>query len=903
MTAFPTRTTELRRHRSSAVAAFYLIVSIGCVTECVAASPATRIDAIRDLGVQVKLAVDRVEAGQGSDLTQVTRFDSLLAQLPPAAADGSADRSEAKRKAVEHLLSKLKILIAQGVGTTAAPMRAASSNASSRLRVDLQTVNFRHGADCATALGIGASLPVRIVLADATHGGGAWFRFSAVAGGHYRFSTDSTGPDPNIEIRRACNSDEVAAANDDDLGLDAAAIAQVGTEGTLLVHVANSGAAGTITLSVADVNGSVNGKISDAVTQQPIGGASVYGYSTYGAYEFSTLTDASGNYTLQMSAGDYYVRAFDDSHLAVLYASAVCTYPTYSYSLNSCDVNQAQLVSVTSGTALPGINLALPPGRRIEGSVRDISNQPVTATVELHDAAGNLLNGVSTDTYGRFVITPLPSTSYTVLATASGFGKQMFDHADCGGPNMDQCNFANATDVDVSSGDVTAVNFNMQPLATIEGNAFAPGDQPLQGYSVIVLDAFGNQVAQYYYVTQNPYKVGPLGIGTYYVYAMASGYFWQIYDSIDCGNNCATKIPSAIAITIDHAGQAAHADFHLNPVPVVHGHVQDAQSALPLANVGIAISTNPPSSFYAVQNTATDPLGNFTLNGVSPGSYYLWAQSNDHVDQIYPNVVCEQLNYYYGANCDVSGATLLTIAPGQVVSSFDFSLFKSSGIHGSATVNAGPDSDLPAYVSVTAFNGAGGTIASTSTDAAGNYALDDLPPGTYFMAATSGGAAQYISQLWQHIDCPDTCPPTTGTPLPLAQSVIQDDIDFRLVRQNAVVGRVTDASNQPIGGVLIDLFNATTGAYAGTGATDAQGYYGAGPNNPGNAYFVATDSGGAYIDQVNAGIKCPNGSAYFGLCSLTGATGVALTYFNTQPVVVNFRLDVTGTIFANGFDP
>jgi len=128
MTAFPTRTTELRRHRSSAVAAFYLIVSIGCVTECVAASPATRIDAIRDLGVQVKLAVDRVEAGQGSDLTQVTRFDSLLAQLPPAAADGSADRSEAKRKAVEHLLSKLKILIAQGVGTTAAPMRAASSN-------------------------------------------------------------------------------------------------------------------------------------------------------------------------------------------------------------------------------------------------------------------------------------------------------------------------------------------------------------------------------------------------------------------------------------------------------------------------------------------------------------------------------------------------------------------------------------------------------------------------------------------------------------------------------------------------------------------------------------------------------------------------------------------------------
>jgi hypothetical protein len=57
-----------------------------------------------------------------------------------------------------------------------------------------------------------------------------------------------------------------------------------------------------------------------------------------------------------------------------------------------------------------------------------------------------------------------------------------------------------------------------------------------------------------------------------------------------------------------------------------------------------------------------------------------------------------------------------------------------------------------------------------------------------------------------------------------------------------------------------------------------------------------------YIDQVHSGIECMLGSAYLGLCSLSGATAVGLGYLNTQPVIVNFALRPNNSIFANGFE-
>jgi hypothetical protein len=123
-----------------------------------------------------------------------------------------------------------------------------------------------------------------------------------------------------------------------------------------------------------------------------------------------------------------------------------------------------------------------------------------------------------------------------------------------------------------------------------------------------------------------------------------------------------------------------------------------------------------------------------------------------------------------------------------------------------------------------------------------------------------------------------------------------------------MVGRVTDAvSGNGIANVIVDSWNGQTDEHCAASATDSAGYYAINDDYY-TCYYstatrkVSTDAGIGYVDQVYAGIVCPYGSVFSGLCSLDEATIV--TYPDSQPVVteVNFVLGPRISIFANGFD-
>src|SRR5205807_2121007 len=104
-----------------------------------------------------------------------------------------------------------------------------------------------------------------------------------------------------------------------------------------------------------------------------------------------------------------------------------------------------------------------------------------------------------------------------------------------------------------------------------------------------------------------------------------------------------------------------------------------------------------------------------------------------------------------------------------------------------------------------------------------------------------------------------------------------------------------------IGGAVIDLFDAATNVYKASGISDAQGFYAVGATT-GYSYFVATDAGAGYVDQIYSGVSCPAGAAYFGLCAFSNATSVGLGSAGTQPHIVNFTLQGGNAIFHNGFE-
>ncbi len=862
------------------------------------------------LATRIKQAVDQASAGVAPISVAVSQFERELNYLRNASIN-TTSATETKRHSIELLFAKLKYLAAHPELQNAAnerPLLASGSNA--RATIDIETVASGHGDACAAALGIAQSLPVQLSLAQAGQGkNDAWFRFEPASTGHARFTTDSSGADPAIEVFSSCDDGAMAiAANDDDIGLDAAVAVATTAHKPLLLHVTNSGPAGQLKIAVADANGTISGTITDLATGLPVPNAAVLLFnSTQNYYYSQTSTDQNGLYSITVAPGTYYVSASTNEYVQQLYPAALCSAGSYYYSLNGCAVAQAQTVALTSGGSVTNINLALTHGQHILGQIRDSANQPLVATLTLFDAAGTSIENIYTDNVGHYSISTLPPGNYKLSARANGHGSQLYDHRACSGPLQAQCDPALGSTITVTNQDIYGVDFSLPVLAAIQGTVAATTQLDKYSPVVVVVDQYGGTLLTAYVDTTGHYVAGPLAPGTYFAYASTSGNFLQLFNGIDCNSDCSQNLATATPINITQSGQQVQVDFHLTPLPTTHGHVQDASNGLPLANVSILVSATPPSSFSTAASTMTDTNGDYTLSGILPGVYYVWALSNNHIDQIYPAIACEGVAgpYYWNspnATCDVSSATLLKIALGITPPVMNFALAHSSAITGAAFVNAGSGSDLPASVEIDVYNGAGLVVARANTDTLGHYDFEDLVPGTaYVLAKGNNYNQQYVSQIWQQLDCPVSCIPTTGSAIVVGQNATVGNINFPLTRRDAVVGRVTGPQGAPISGALVDVFAATHSSYLGSGVSDSQGYYVA-QANIGYSYYLGTESGAGYVDQVYSGVSCPNGSAYFNLCALTSGTSIAMGSNSTVPHIANFVLQRADKVFHNGFE-
>jgi len=859
----------------------------GAIADTLADSAATTRE-LRTLAREVKLALDH--PGDKHAPQNVTAFHRRLDALA-AAANAQDDSALAqKHNAVAHLIDKLAFMLAHPAATgSGAPLDAPA-------RIDRETLSAKRGTSCTGALGVSTGLPVEVTLGDAGQpGADAWFRIEPAARGHLRFTTDSSGADPALAVYRACGGTALAQ-NDDTLGLDASVDVAVDDRAPLYVHVANGGSGGNVRLSVSAADATISGTITDAATGHALVSANLTFYTSTNNYTYSyTYTDNAGHYTATLPAGQYYVQASASQHVSELYPAAACGYSPYYYSVTNCDLASAILVTANSGATTPNVNIALGIGQRISGTVRSTTNDPVpNALVSVLDSNGNNLSSTYADTFGRYLITTVPNGSYVLRANGgnnySGYGSQLYNQVNCTGPVLSNCDLTQATPAAIYNRDLIGADFTLQPLSSIHGTVYGSGGNYAYIY---VLNAAGAVVVQGYAGYQGAYSIGPLPVGTYYAYVQTGGHFSQLYAGVNCDQNCNTSLNAATPIVIAQLGDSPQVDFSPNLLPQQGGHIQDAVTNQPLPGVTVYASAQPPSNyFYNTFSAVTNANGDYLLPGAGPGSYYVWAQSPDHIDEVYPNVVCEAPGYYYGNSqigCDVSSAVLMTVTPSTVaLPAMDFSLQPSSTISGNVSLRGLPSGASGTQVGL--YNGTGAIEELVNVDTNGNYVISDLQQGTYYAEASSVYSnAIYVPQIWQGIDCPNSCFPTQGTAIAVPQNGSVGNIDFSLLRRDAIIGHVTDSLNQPLNGVLIDLFDAMTLTYLSTAATDAQGNYMA-IGNLGSSYFVATEAPGHYINQIYAGVACPSGPAYQSQCAFGGATAVPLPYGATQPNVVNFVL-------------
>jgi carboxypeptidase family protein len=889
-----------------------------------AADSAPAIDTLRDIAVRVDAATRETLAAHGAhaaissatiDATRRAHAE-LDAVARTAAAHGfAADVLFARKlRQVAKLVANLERAEAAPADATL-PALVAASDPRRTMQVALAT---GRGASCASALTIapGDAIAASLAGADAPYST-LWLRLKPAAHGYTRLDTTPTALDTEITLfGTACPASDADAStrNDDAYGLSAAVTIDASQgAGVRYARIRNLGRAGRVVAS-AETAGAILGRVTDARANVPIVAmletVTPDGYFWNTAYSDGT----TGFYLISADPGAYYVFANNAygaplPYLPELYPDAPCS-PWYFAILDQCDVADATLLTLADGQQIAGIDFALNVGGRIAGVVHDAgTGAPLaSASVSVFDANGNgVLLGSGVDAAGRFDIGGLLTGSYNVVATANGFGGQVWDHVACGGAIEDTCDPLAGTPLAVVRDELTSgIDFDLPREAYIHATAVprnAPGT-PLFGWSLAVYDATtGNFVNQYYNYDSTPLETGALAPGSYRAYAQSPSYFSQLWNGIDCPSDCVSQLGSGTLITLAR-GDEATLSFSLLPLPLVSGRITDASTHVALPNVYVGLV--PVGAFTPMVNAFTDSDGNYVVRNAPLGSYYVFASEQTHRPTLYPDAPCTNNDI---SSCDTGSAIAITVAYGGAdAAGTDIAMPPDGSVSGHVAMRV-PDGmtlapAVPDYEAVYVFDQSGNNSAYSTVAEDGSYTVIGVPGGTYRASAAGSG----FGQAYPGVDCAFECEPSDGDPIPLAQGQSITGIDFDPVPNDTVFGRVVDGTGAPIAGAAIDLWRTSDGAHCGVGATNADGYYGA--RDPFRmcgsdaASRLSTDvDPGVYENEVYDGVPCPQGSVWLGLCDLAGGTDVFLPQVPSF-VIANFVLGPQpDPIFGSGFDP
>ena len=191
----------------------------------------------------------------------------------------------------------------------------------------------------------------------------------------------------------------------------------------------------------------------------------------------------------------------------------------------------------------------------------------------------------------------------------------------------------------------------------------------------------------------------------------------------------------------------------------------------------------------------------------------------------------------------------------------------------------------------------GSVIATTTTDADGNYSFTRLAAGDYTVKVTKAGA---IADLTQTEDPDATKDSTSGTVTLNAGNPIQENINFGYVKKHAISGTVyldqnrdkaKDGGDIAQSGVTVKLVDAS-GAVVATTTTDVDGNYSFTGLNDGT-YTVQVDKTGPLASTEQTEDPSGNGDS----------RSQAITFTRSDPDVTNVNFGyaedytVSGTVY------
>lgn len=198
-------------------------------------------------------------------------------------------------------------------------------------------------------------------------------------------------------------------------------------------------------------------------------------------------------------------------------------------------------------------------------------------------------------------------------------------------------------------------------------------------------------------------------------------------------------------------------------------------------------ATSVPSTPLNEPWTVIQPNGEYTINGLQPGSYRVKFEDGS-----------DWRPEWWQGKFSAGTATSIPIALGQNVTGVDVALERATAISGTVTALTGGAPMQGVQVSLNTANQQG--VKTTATDINGHYRFTSMPPGTYFVCFSRGG---FVSQCWDSEFAP-------GTAIPIAYKDEVTGVDIALGTPSTISGSVT---HRPGGGAPVPLVGAAVFLY------------------------------------------------------------------------------------------